>query len=69
MKYMEDYFLTLQIFTEDDTDWKSLREQKFIGDYYHYEDKTQTLAILNQEQRNKILTSPDYVKCENRIGN
>jgi lipopolysaccharide biosynthesis protein len=67
MKYMEDYFLTLQIFTEDGTDWKSLQERKFLGDYYHYEDKAQTLAVLDQEQRNKIISSSDYVKCEYRV--
>jgi glycosyl transferase family 2 len=67
MKYKEDYYLTLQIFTEDGTDWKSLQEKNFIGDYYHYEDKVQTLATLDQEQRHKIISSPDYAKCEDRI--
>ena len=67
MKYTEDYYLTLQIFTEDGTDWKSLQERRPIGDYYHYEDKSQTLAILDQEQRNKIISSPDYIESEDRI--
>jgi len=67
MKYREDYYLTLQIFTEDGTDWKSLQEKNFIGDYYHYEDKRQTLALLDQEQRNKIISSQDYAECEDRI--
>ena len=67
MKYREDYYLTLQIFTEDGTDWKSLQEKNFIGDYYHYEDKRQTLAILDQEHRNKIISSQDYAESEDRI--
>jgi lipopolysaccharide biosynthesis protein len=67
MKYMEDYYLTLQIFTENDTDWNSLQEGKFIGDYYHYEDKVQTLANIDQDQRIKLISLPEYAKCEENI--
>jgi len=67
MKYLEDYYLTLQVFTKEDTDWASLQAHKFIGDYYHYEDMTQTLAILNKDQRSKLMSSPDYAYCENKI--
>ena len=67
MKYMEDYFLTLQIFTKDDTDWESLEKRKFVGDYCHYEDKVQTLAMVNYDERQLLLATPDYLKCETRI--
>ncbi|HAE42511.1 MAG TPA: hypothetical protein DCG34_06260, partial [Clostridiales bacterium] len=67
MKYMEDYYLTLQIFTKGETDWDALPEQKFVGDYYHYEDKAQTLAIIDQSLRNQLIASQNYAKCEDRI--
>jgi lipopolysaccharide biosynthesis protein/glycosyltransferase involved in cell wall biosynthesis len=67
MKYMEDYFLTLQIFTKDDTDWESLKQRKFVGDYYIFEDKAQTLANLTDDERRRILSKPDYSKDQARI--
>lgn len=66
MKYMEDYYLTLQVFGEKDTDWESLRHKKFIGDYCHYQDKDQTLAILD-EKRDKVVRSPEFIACEEKI--
>ena len=67
MKYMEDYFLTLQIFTKDDTDWESLKQRKVVGDYFIFEDKAQTLANLTDDERRRILSKPDYLKDQNRI--
>ena len=64
MKFMEDYYLTLQIFTENDTDWDALKERKFVGDYYHYDDKPQTLGLLDENERNRLMASPDYKKCQ-----
>lgn len=67
MKYMEDYYLTMQIFTDDGTDWDSLRERKFVGDYFHYEDKDQTLGIREEKERIQLISSSEYIKCEERI--
>jgi O-antigen biosynthesis protein len=67
MKYLEDYYLTLQIFTNMDTDWEALALQQFIGDYYHYEDKSQTLAFLNPQLRQNILSGPEYILSRKRI--
>lgn len=67
MKYMEDYYLTLQIFSEKDTDWESLREGVFIGDYYHYEDHPQTLANLGMKKKIDLLQDPAYRACEEQI--
>jgi hypothetical protein len=66
MKYNEDYYLTLQVFTEKDTDWESLHHRQFIGDYYHYEDNTQTLANLSHE-RNQLIKSGEYIDSELKI--
>ncbi len=66
MKYMEDYYLTLQIFTEKETDWESIRHKKVIGDYCHYQDKEQTLAILG-ESRGDVVRSPEYIACEEQL--
>jgi lipopolysaccharide biosynthesis protein/ubiquinone/menaquinone biosynthesis C-methylase UbiE len=67
MMYLEDYYLTLQIFTEEETDWKSLHQRQFIGDYYHYEDKPQTLANLVAGERVQLLNSPDYLACKEKV--
>jgi lipopolysaccharide biosynthesis protein/glycosyltransferase involved in cell wall biosynthesis len=67
MRYLEDYYLTLQIFTEEETDWKSLHQRQFIGDYYHYEDKPQTLANLVVNERVQLLNSPDYLACKEKV--
>ncbi len=66
-KYMEDYFLTLQIFTEDNCDWESLRLGHYIGDYIHRTDGEHTLAIADQSEKNELLQDPLYLKDEKRI--
>lgn len=68
MKYMEDYYLTLQVFTPDGTDWASLRKDTFIGDYIHRRgDATHTLAITDQDARRQLLEDDEYLRCEARI--
>lgn len=68
MKYMEDYYLTLQVFTPDGTDWASLRKDTFIGDYIHRRgDATHTLAITDQDARRQLLEDEEYRRCEARI--
>jgi hypothetical protein len=67
--YMEDYFLTLQIFNRKDVDWVSLTNEVFIGDYNHrlISNSPNTLAVLDQEKRDKILSDPEYLKCQSYI--
>ena len=68
MKYMEDYYLTLQVFTKADTDWESLRNCEFIGDYVHrLGDSSNTLALSNEEERSALLKDMHYMICEGRI--
>ena len=66
-KYMEDYYLTLQIFTKDNTDWESLSLNHYIGDYIHSTDREHTLAIANEEEKSKLLDDPVYQRDEKRI--
>lgn len=66
MRYQEDYYLLLQILSAEGADWHSLRLQEFIGDYYHYEDKLQTLGILGSE-RAQVLESPEFRAAEEEI--
>ena len=66
-KYMEDYYLTLQIFTKDNADWESLSLNHYIGDYIHSTDREHTLAIANEEEKNKLLDDPVYQRDEKRI--
>ncbi|WP_167767850.1 glycoside hydrolase family 99-like domain-containing protein [Stutzerimonas stutzeri] len=68
MKYMEDYYLTLQMFTPDGTDWASLRTDLFIGDYVHRRgDGAHTLAISNPDEKMQLLEDAEYRRCEERI--
>lgn len=68
MKFMEDYYLTLQLFTRKDTDWASLRHAEYIGDYVHrVGDESNTLALHDEVERQALLRSDHYVICEERI--
>lgn len=68
MKYMEDYYLTMQLFTAKDTDWASLRTCGFIGDYIHRVGcDSHTLAITDEQQRVDLLSNEAYRVCEDRI--
>lgn len=68
MKFMEDYYLTLQLFREENGDWESLSEMKYIGDYNHRIDsELNTLALVNVEEKNALLLNEEYQLCESRI--
>ena len=66
-RYMEDYLLTLQLFTKDNADWDSLKEDYYIGDYIQSVDRKHTLASLDERERQALLASPEYKRCEQRI--
>lgn len=66
-RYLEDYLLTLQLFTADNADWESLAENHYLGDYIHSVDRAQTLAVVDEVARQAILESPEYRICEERI--
>lgn len=66
-KFMEDYYLTLQIFDETTTDWASLSENFYIGDYLHCTDRAHTLAITNTESRDSVITNDLFEKCKTRL--
>ena len=65
--YMEDYYLTLQLFREDNADWEGLAENIYIGDYIHSIDRDHTLAFSSDDKRKKLLYNIDYQKDEKRI--
>jgi hypothetical protein len=66
-RYLEDYLLTLQLFTEDNCDWEGLKLDQYIGDYIHSIDRPHTLAFTDDSERQALLKQPDYILCENRI--
>jgi hypothetical protein len=66
-RYLEDYFLTLQLFTRGNADWDSLTEGMYIGDYIHVVGGANTLAVAGEEARQSIVTSREYTDCEQRI--
>jgi lipopolysaccharide biosynthesis protein len=65
--YLEDYFLTLQLVKENNTDWEGLKQNYYLGDYIHNKDNSQTLAITSLEEKQKIINSKNYIKSEKRI--
>ncbi|WP_434715340.1 glycoside hydrolase family 99-like domain-containing protein [Paraburkholderia sp. A3RO-2L] len=66
-QYMEDYLLTLQIFSAENTDWESLANSIYVGDYIHSIDRAHTLAMLDGPERQGVLVDPAFKKCEARI--
>lgn len=69
-RYMEDYFLTLQLFRRDNCDWDGLVQNVYIGDYIHSIDRAHTLAFSSDSRdadRQALLESPEYLLCEQRI--
>ena len=66
-KYMEDYFLALQLFTADNCDWQSLSLNKYIGDYIYSVDREHTLAFNDDGDKTEILKDAHYTQCEQRI--
>ena len=68
-KFMEDYFLTLQIFAEDNADWLGLRDNIYIGDYLHSTDRSHTLAILDEKKRDALHRDKEYLCCLRHVQN
>jgi len=66
-KYMEDYYLTLQLFREHNADWASLAENMYIGDYIHSIDRNHTLAFADDVERQALLMNGEYQIAESRI--
>lgn len=66
-RFMEDYFLTLQLFTRENADWASLAKNVYIGDYIHSVNRAQTLAFSDKKEREALYSNPEYMLCEERI--
>nr|WP_320115706.1 glycoside hydrolase family 99-like domain-containing protein [uncultured Desulfuromonas sp.] len=66
-RYLEDYYLTLQLFTRDNADWQSLELDNCIGDYIHTVGPGNTLAVTTEEQRRNLVESPHYRECLKHI--
>jgi len=66
-KFMEDYYLLLQVINQENSDWESLLDNHYIGDYIKSVDRSHTLAIDDEEERQNLLLNPEYILCEERI--
>jgi len=66
-RYMEDYYLTLQLFSADNADWDGLKENVYIGDYMHSIDRPHTLALLTDQMCAEIEKDDLYKLCDSRI--
>jgi hypothetical protein len=66
---MEDYYLTLQLFTRENCDWHSLLMTNHIGDYTYLLDASGggTLSLLSDEARTALKVSAEYGRCEAAI--
>ncbi len=66
-RFLEDYFMLLQLVTRRNTDWKGLAQDRYIGDYVWFDDHRNTLALGDQARREEVRTSPDFLRAERRI--
>jgi lipopolysaccharide biosynthesis protein len=66
-KYMEDYYLTLQLFRRDNCDWTALAQNIYVGDYIHSVNRPHTLAFTDSSERQSTIMSDDYLLCNQRI--
>jgi O-antigen biosynthesis protein len=66
-KYMEDYMMTLQIFSAENSDWIALEENFYVGDYIHSLGRPHTLAIVDSGERKELLRNEEYLRCLARI--
>ena len=66
-KFLEDYYMLLQLITRSNTDWKGLYHDEYIGDYVRFDDNRNTLAIADQERGEETRKSTDYLLCESRV--
>jgi hypothetical protein len=64
---MEDYLLTLQIITKENSDWEGLQQNVYIGDYIHSVNREHTLALTDENARQMLLQTDEYKLCESRI--
>lgn len=68
MKYLEDYYFTLQVLTEGEVDWDSLALNVYIGDYIHRTGEGKnTLALLDEERKAVLLQDEACRLCEKEI--
>lgn len=66
-RYMEDYLMTLQLFSADNGDWAGLQMNHYVGDYVHSTDRQHTLALDDDSAREALLKDPLYMRCDQRI--
>lgn len=66
-RFMEDYLMTLQIFTRKNADWDGLKQNIYVGDYIHSVNRTHTLALTDENARQALLQTEEYKLCESRI--
>lgn len=67
-KFMEDYYLMLQLVTRENTDWESLKVNRYVGDYIHSVDRSHTLARVYEVQESSVVESdPEFLICSERI--
>lgn len=67
MKYMEDYYLLLQILNEEDSDWLSLGNGVYIGDYCHFINRTGNTLAISQMKKDALIKQPQYIFCDEKI--
>lgn len=67
--YLEDYFLTLQLFTRENADWAGLQENMYIGDYIHSQDRQHTLAFVDKSKSRLLLKDDTYLYWQTVVNN
>jgi hypothetical protein len=57
----------MQVVGIDNTDWESLKNNHYIGDYIHPVDRASTLSVFDDEKKQAITRDSRYRECELRI--
>lgn len=65
-KYMEDYYLLLQVLSEENTDWEGLAMNHYVGCYRFTSSGKNTLA-LDENNRRALSRSPEYILWEQTV--
>ena len=67
MKYMEDYYLLLQLIDPDSSDWLSATEKIYIGEYMHDLHNGHGTLSRGDLYKSKLLSNSEYLNCERLI--
>lgn len=67
MRYLEDYYLLLQVLKRDDADWESLQLNMYVASYSYDIDSSSTLSQASSDAIQAIVESDEYMQCQTAV--